>query len=194
MQKMVLVTSLLMMVFLLPLTTMADVKINIDIPLPRPPNIRINIPAPPHIQFAAPPKLVVVPETYVYVAPDVAEEIFFSDGWWWRPWKGRWYRSQHHNSGWQYYKSTPSFYQHVPRNWRNDYRQGHWRGHRWNADAIPHTQVQKNWKSWKAKKHWEKKQTWGVEGLRRPTKSRPPSEWEKGKNSRHPKDNGRNRH
>ena len=114
MKKMILGTSLLAMMSLSPLPTMAGVYIDfppppsIHINFPRPPNVRVNFPMPPHIEFSAPPRLVVVPETYVYVAPDVEEEIFFSDGWWWRPWEGRWYRSRTYNSGWQHYRSTPS--------------------------------------------------------------------------------------
>lgn len=138
----------------------AEVSINIGIPLPH-----IRIPLPPHIHFSAPPRLVVLPESYVYVAPDVDEEIFFADGWWWRPWEGGWYRSRDYNKGWHHYKNTPAFYRNVPRGWRNDYREGHWRGHQWNAQPIPHERVQKNWNHWKKDRHWEKNQTWGVQGL-----------------------------
>jgi hypothetical protein len=189
MNKMILRTSLLTMMSLIPFQTKAGIHIDIPAPpsihinVPAPPRIRIGVPMPPHIEFSAPPRLVVVPETYVYVAPDVEEEIFFSDGWWYRPWEGRWYRSRHHNSGWQHYKRIPSFYSHVPNNWRNDYSDGHWRGQRWNTQPMHHTQVQKNWRSWKTNNHWEKNQTWGVENLERQRGSRHPSEKGKGKHS-----------
>ncbi|MBF0559497.1 MAG: hypothetical protein HQL08_12045, partial [Nitrospirae bacterium] len=54
-------------------------------------NIDIGIALPPPVVFAAPPELIVLPGTYVYVAPDIADDIFFYNGWWWRPWEGRWY-------------------------------------------------------------------------------------------------------
>ncbi|MGA2527359.1 MAG: hypothetical protein ABSF79_12220, partial [Smithellaceae bacterium] len=63
----------------------------------------VSIALPPPIVFAAPPELVVIPETNVYAVPDVDVDIFFYSGWWWRPWEGRWYRSRNYNSGWGYY-------------------------------------------------------------------------------------------
>lgn len=160
MKKLFLGTLLLALIFLLPLPSLAEVSINIGVSLP------------PLIRFAAPPRLVVVPETYAYVVPDVGVDIFFYDGWWWRPWEGRWYRSRHYNSGWYHYKKVPTFYRQIPRHWRNEYRQRHWRGHQWNAVPIPHHEVQKNWKDWKKNKYWENKQTWGVRGLRKQKDSR----------------------
>src|SRR3990172_3868071 len=56
-------------------------------------DVGVNISLPPLIVFSAPPEVVVIPETYVYAVPDVDVDIFFYDGWWWRPWEGRWYRS-----------------------------------------------------------------------------------------------------
>ncbi len=182
MKKQFLTTLLLASIAAFPLPTMAEINVNIGIPAP--PHIRIGIPMPPHIRFVEPPRLVVVPETYVYVAPDVEEEIFFFDGWWWRPWEGRWYRSRSYDSGWQHYRNTPSFYREVPNNWRNDYRERQWRGQQWNIEPIPHRQVQKNWKSWKTSKHWEKNQTWGVQDLQRQKESRHPSQREQNRESR----------
>lgn len=195
MKKMISGAALLVTMSLCPLPTMAGLHIDFPAPpsihinIPPPPNIRVNIPMPPRIHFSAPPRLVVVPETYVYVAPDVEEEIFFSDGWWYRPWEGRWYRSRQHDRGWQYYRSTPSFYNHVPDDWRNDYREGHWRGQQWNVEPIPHTQVQKNWKGWKANKHWEKNRNWGVENLDRQRESRHPRGEGRGNNANWEKNN-----
>ena len=83
-------------------------------------DVGVSISLPPLIVFSAPPEVVVIPETYVYVVPDVDVDIFFYDGWWWRPWEGRWYRSRHYDSGWSYYRRVPSFYRRVPSGWRND--------------------------------------------------------------------------
>ncbi len=172
MKKQLLRTLLLALIAAFPLPAMAEINVNISIPLP------------PHIRFVEPPRLVVVPETYVYVAPDVEAEIFFSDGWWWRPWEGRWYRSRSYDSGWQHYRKTPAFYRQVPNNWRHDYKERQWRGHQWNIEPIPQRQVQKNWKSWKTNRHWEKNQTWGVQDLQRQRESRHPSQREQHQESR----------
>ncbi len=156
MKKLILGPLLLLLMMGFPLSTMAELHINVGIPVPN-----IRIPLPPRIHFPDPPRLVVLPGTYVYAAPDVDEEIFFHDGWWWRPWEGGWYRSRHYNSGWQHYKNTPSFYHKVPRGWRNDYRERHWQGRQWNVEPLPHDHVQRNWKHWKNNRHWEKNQPWG---------------------------------
>ena len=172
MKKLLFGIMLLALPFLFPVPTMAGVDVGVSISLP------------PLIVFAAPPAVVVIPETYVYVVPDVREEIFFYDGWWWRPWEGRWYRSRHYDSGWSYYQRVPSFYTRVPRGWRNDYRDHRWEGHPWNYQPIPHQQVERNWSSWKKSNHWEKQQTWGVQGLK--PRSQQPSKAEKPKSQAKP--------
>jgi len=138
-------------------------------------DIGVNIPLPPPIHFAAPPDMVVIPETYVYFVPDVEEEIFFYGGWWWRPWNGRWYRSQSYNSGWAYYESVPSFYRDVPSGWRNNYRQRRWGGRPWNYQRIPQQQVYQNWNNWERDRHWEKQNNWGVQDLRPQQRTQQPA-------------------
>lgn len=150
------------LVMVSPVPTMAEVNVGIN----------IGIPLPPAIVFTSPPQLIVLPGTYVYVSPDVDADIFFYNGWWWRPWEGRWYRSREYKSGWSYHNSVPSFYREIPRGWRNDYRKRHWKGHKWDQQRIPHQEVQRNWKGWKENKHWEKKERWGVKELQ-PQQSRP---------------------
>ena len=145
---------LLAWLMVVPVSTMAGVDVNVNIGLP------------PLIEFSGPSEMVVLPETDVYVVPDVAQDIFFYNGFWWRPWEGRWYRSQYYNSGWGYYQGVPSFYGGIPSGWRNEYRNHSWKGHRWNYQRIPHQQVQQNWRGWQQSKHWENQQTWGVQGLR----------------------------
>jgi len=152
MKRLLFRTMLLALLFLFPVPTTAGVDVSISLP--------------PLVVFSAPPAMVVIPETYVYVVPDVDVEIFFYDGWWWRPWEGRWYRSRHYDSGWGYYQRVPSFYSRVPRSWRNDYRERRWGGRPWNHQPIPHQQVERNWSGWKKDRHWEKQQTWGVQGLK----------------------------
>lgn len=155
---------LLALVFTLPAPAMAGV------------NVDINISLPPPIVFAAPPEVIVIPQTYVYVVPDSDVDIFFYNGWWWRPWEGQWYRSRSYSSGWRHYQRVPSFYARIPSGWRNDYRDRRWEGHQWKYQRIPHQQVQQNWNTWEKSKHWEKQNTWGVQGLKPQTRSRQPSQ------------------
>ncbi len=58
MKKLFLGTILLALVLVFPAPTMARVDVDVSISLPPP------------IVFAAPPEVVVIPETYVYVVPD----------------------------------------------------------------------------------------------------------------------------
>ncbi|MFZ2630093.1 MAG: hypothetical protein WA081_20915 [Desulfosalsimonadaceae bacterium] len=134
-------------------------------------NVGINISAPPDIAFEVPPEMIVIPETYVYAVPDADTDMFFHDGWWWRPWEGRWYQSRNYDSGWKRCQTVPAFYKQIPPGWRNDYKKHHWKGHQWNYQRIPHKQVQQNWNGWKKNKHWETQQYWGVEGLHPRTRS-----------------------
>lgn len=150
MKKVIFGTLVLAATMIVPMSAMARVDVHVSIPLP------------PSVVFSAPPAAVVIPETYVYAFPDVQEEIFFCDGWWWRHWDGRWYRSLHHNSGWAHYPHVPSFYSRVPAGWRNDYREHRWKGHPWNHQRVSHDQLQNNWKRWESDRHWERRQNWGV--------------------------------
>jgi len=161
MKKLLLGTILLALAIVVPIPTMAGVNIGIGISLPPP------------IVFAAPPELIVLPETYVYVVPDVDVDIFFYNGWWWRPWEGRWYRSRYYNRGWAYYNNVPSFYFDVDPGWRGYYRDHNWYGHRWNYERIPNQRLQQNWKSWHNNRHWERHGTWGVQSYQpRPQQQR----------------------
>jgi len=126
--------------------------------------IEANLPPP--IPFAAPPEMVVIPETYVYVAPDIDVDLFFWGGWWWRPWGGRWYRSHYYNRDWGYYNNVPSFYFDVDPGWRGYYRDRNWYGHRWDYERIPNQRLQQNWKSWQNDRRWERRGTWGVQNYR----------------------------
>ena len=146
-------TLLLAWVLVVPTPTMAAV------------DITVNIPLPPPIAFAAPPDVIVMPDANdVYVVPDIAVDMFFWNGWWWRPWGGRWYRSHYYDRGWGYYKNVPSFYFDVDPGWRGYYRDHNWSGHQWNYERIPNRQLLQNWKSWHNDRHWEKQGTWGVQG------------------------------
>jgi hypothetical protein len=130
-------------------------------------NVGVGIALPPPIAFAAPPNVVVMPDTdNVYVVPDVDADIFFYNGWWWRPWEGRWYRSRYYNRGWGYYNRVPSFYYDVDPGWRRYYRDHNWYGHRWNYQRIPYQRLHRDWKGWQNDRHWERRGTWGVQNYR----------------------------
>ena len=161
MKKLLFGTMLLALVIVVPIPTMAGVDIHVSIPLPPP------------IVFAAPPELIVIPETYAYVAPDIDVDLFFWNGWWWRLWEGRWYRSHYYNRGWGYYNNVPSFYFDVDPGWRGYYRDHNWYGHRWDYERIPNRRLQQNWKSWQNDRRWERRGTWGVQSYQpRPQQQR----------------------
>ena len=153
MKKLLFGTILLALVLVFPIPTMARVDVSINISLPPP------------IVFAAPPEVVVIPGTNVYVAPDIDVDLFFWDGWWWRLWEGRWYRSHYYNRGWSYYKTVPSFYFDVDPGWRGYYRDHNWYGHRWNYERISNQLLQQNWKGWQTDRHWERQGTWGSRAI-----------------------------
>lgn len=154
MKKVLLATAFLALVILTPMSTMAEVEVGVRIGLPPP------------IVFASPPQVVVVPETYVYVVPSVREDIFFYNGWWWRPWGGHWYRSRYYDQGWVHYAHVPSFHREVPPGWRHDYNEHRWKGQPWNHQPISYHDLHHNWNNWQKDKHWEKQQSWGVQGLK----------------------------
>ncbi|PKN67418.1 MAG: hypothetical protein CVU54_16880 [Deltaproteobacteria bacterium HGW-Deltaproteobacteria-12] len=161
MKRLFLETLLLALVIAAPAPSLARVDVNVHIALPPP------------IVFAAPPELIVIPDTYVYVAPEIEEDIFFWNGWWWRLWEGRWYRSHYYNRGWGHYSNVPGFYFDVDPGWREYYRDNNWYGHRWRYERIPHRRLQQNWKGWQNDRHWERKGTWGVQSYQpRPQQQR----------------------
>jgi len=126
MKKLLFGTLLLALASVFPVMTMAAV------------DIRIGISLPPLIVFKAPPNVIVLPDTNdVYVVPDIDADLFFWNGWWWRPWEGLWYRSRYYNRGWGYYNAVPNFYFDVDPGWRGYYRDHNWNGHRWNYERIP---------------------------------------------------------
>ena len=117
MKKLLLGTMLLALICVVPIPTMAAVGISIGISLPPP------------IVFAAPPDVIVMPDTNdVYVVPEIDADMFFWNGWWWRLWEGRWYRSQYYDRDWGYYDSVPGFYFDIDPGWRGYYRDHNWYG------------------------------------------------------------------
>jgi hypothetical protein len=112
-------------------------------------SVGINIPPPPPLMIPAPPPMFVIPRTYVYFAPDVDVDVFFYQGYWYRPHQGRWYRSRAYNGKWVYLspKSVPRALINVPPDFRHVPP-----GHR----HLPYGDVKKNWRSWEKQKYWER--------------------------------------
>lgn len=112
-------------------------------------NIGIGIPAAPPLVIPSPPPVVVIPNTYVYFAPDVQVDLFFYRGYWYRPHQGRWYRAMDHNGPWNFIETVrvPSILVHLPSNYRH-VAPGH--------ERIPYGHLKKNWKTWEKERHWDK--------------------------------------
>jgi len=125
---------------------------------------RIVIPLPPPIPFLAPPEMVVLPDTDVYVAPDCDQDLYFYQSFWWRLWLGRWYRSLYYDSGWEFYNGVPGWYGGVYPHWRDNYRNHMWGGQRWDYRSVPYGDVRTNWKSWQSSGYWRNQQNRGTTG------------------------------
>ncbi len=114
-------------------------------------HIGVNIPLPPVFVFPAPPELVVIPGTYAYYCPDVDFDIFFSGGYWYRPYEGYWYRSASYGSPWVHIESPPSVLVSLPPNYRiitREYRR------------VPYMELNRNWRAWERGRYWEH-HNWG---------------------------------
>ena len=111
-------------------------------------NVNINLPA---IRFAAPPDVVVIPGTYVYMVPDIDVDVLFYQGYWWRPYEGHWYRSKDYKGPWRSIgdRSIPGGLRELPQDYRHRLAPGH--------ERIHYGDVQKNWKKWEKEKHWDKR-------------------------------------
>ena len=151
MKRLLFGTMIMALVTIISVPTMAQVAINVNIPLPPP------------IVFNAPPDVVVLPDTPdVYACPGISVDLFFYSGWWWRLWDGRWYRSHYYDRGWGYFNHVPRFYSSIDPHWRGYYQNHSWRGHQWNYERIPNQRLQQNWKSWHTTQYWSKQKGYGV--------------------------------
>jgi hypothetical protein len=134
-----------------------------------------GIPAPPlpPLLIPAPPPVVLIPGTYAYFAPDVDAELIFYGGFWYRPYRGGWYRASHYNGPWGFVntKKVPGVLINLPPGYRSGPHGG---------QPIPHGQLKKNWKTWEQHKHWDKP---GKPGKRKAgkTKKHEQSEHESGR-------------
>jgi len=111
-------------------------------------NIGVNLPA---YRFAAPPEVVVIPGTYVYMVPGIDVDVLFFQGYWWRPYEGHWYRSRDYKGSWRYVepRRIPHGLRALPQDYRHRLSPGY--------ERIPHRDVQRNWKKWEREKYWDRR-------------------------------------
>lgn len=111
-------------------------------------SIEVNLPA---IRFAAPPDMVVIPGTYVYMVPDINVDVLFYQDYWWRPHEGRWYKSRDYNGSWHYIEtqSIPGGLRALPQDYRHSLSPKY--------ERMPYGDVQKNWKKWEQEKYWDRR-------------------------------------
>jgi hypothetical protein len=109
--------------------------------------IGINI-NPPPIEINGPPEVAVIPGTYVYFVPDVSEELFFYDGYWYRPYEGNWYRCTSYSGPWAYIdrERVPDVFFDLPSDYRamSEYRR------------IPYGELSGNWRVWQREWYWDR--------------------------------------
>lgn len=117
-------------------------------------NVGLTIALPPAYRIAAPPPMIVIPGTYVYVVPDIDVDILFFRGAWYRPHEGHWFSAFSYNGPWRLV--APS---RVPRELvelpRHDYRRippGH--------NRIPYGQLKRSWRGWERNRYWEGNAAW----------------------------------
>jgi hypothetical protein len=124
----------------------AEVSVSIGIGVPIP---QVVVTAPPPVVIHEPPPVVVIPGTYVYFAPDVGVDIFFYHGYWYRPHHGHWYRARGYNGPWDNVEGgrVPHMVRNLPPDFRYSIRQ---------HERIRHADLQRNWKTWEQKKHWDR--------------------------------------
>lgn len=134
----ILVPAVFLALFLsLPAAAAVNVDVNIGIAVPR-------------LVLKAPPVLIVVPGTYVYAVPDLDADLVFYQGFWYRPFRGRWYRSDDYNGRWVVVapRFVPAPILKLPPNWKR-VPPGH--------ERMPYGHVKKNWKTWEREKRWERR-------------------------------------
>lgn len=114
-------------------------------------DVSIGLPSP--FEFQAPPPVVVISGTYVYLIPDVDVSVLFYHGHWYRPHEGHWFRARSYDGPWVYL--APGHVPHALTALPPHYRSVPYGHHR-----IPHGQLKANWGKWEREKHWNKDTTW----------------------------------
>jgi hypothetical protein len=100
---------------------------------------------PPPVRVSGRVELLPIAGRYAYFIPGIDADIFFYRGGWYRPYKGRWFRSDRYDGRWERIHDVPSALIDLP----SDYRR---RSGRFNP--IPYRDVRNNWERWEQEKHW----------------------------------------
>jgi hypothetical protein len=108
----------------------------------------LGIGAPPPVEFGGPPELVPIPGRYVYFAPDIDTDFFFYHGQWYRPHKGRWFRSEHYTGPWEHVREVPPALTDLPGDYRTT-TPGYYR--------VPYGELRNNWERWEREKYWDRR-------------------------------------
>lgn len=112
-------------------------------------NVDINISPPPFFPLPVPPAVVVIPGSYVYFVPDIDLDIFFYQGYWYRPHRNEWFRARDYNGPWAFVapRRLPPPILRVPPGFRNLPPK---------HNRIPYKELKRNWKGWEKQRHWDK--------------------------------------
>lgn len=115
-------------------------------------NIGIGVPSK-KVAVVDPPVVVVIPGTYVYIAPDLDEDVFFYRGRWWKSHGRKWYRADDFGGPWIIISigDTPRALRELPPSYR-DLPPG--------LERMPPGHVKKHWKEWERDRYWESKREW----------------------------------
>jgi hypothetical protein len=123
---------------LLPSAAPADVSIGVHITLPP-------------LVFSTEPELVVVPSgpSYVYMVPG-REGLYFFGGYWYRTYRGGWYRARIYDGPWSYVEVSrvPRYVLDVPPDYYRRLPPGYHR--------VPYGEVHRHWREWDRDRHWHK--------------------------------------
>jgi hypothetical protein len=142
--KLILTSAMLLVLLAFSGTSIAGISLNIGVSLPP-------------LVIAAPPVVAVIPGTDAYFCPDVAMDVFFYNGYWYRSYQGGWYSAFDYNGPWGYIAvaSVPPVFLHLP----TGYRVGRYQ-------RVPYADLHRNWRAWQRDRYWEH-HAWGRNNLGR---------------------------
>ena len=134
MKRQMLVLFISLFLFIIGSMTPGEAQSNVDVNI----GIGIGVP-PPHVVISSPPAVFLIPNTYVYYAPEVAVQLFFYSGYWYTLNDGYWFRSSYYSGPWSLSPPSrvPVVFLHLPPRY---YEIPH------GQKLIPYGQLKKHWK------------------------------------------------
>ena len=100
---------------------------------------------PPPVEITGPLELLPIPERYVYFIPNIDADIFFYHDSWYRPYKGRWFRSARYKGPWEHIRDVPPALIDLPPDYRSSSS---------GFNPIPYKELSNNWERWEQERHW----------------------------------------